>query len=300
MFLCYNDRQICLKNCKFVQKVGMFFMDIKINTEKLNDIMKAFYAITGIRPVIFDSEYKRIYAYPADDCAFCKKMRGYPHTAQRCVASDGGIFAECKKSGKLMIYTCHAGLVEGCAPLRQNGKVFGYIMFGQISDLPDRRALLQNISDVCREYCLDEREFLDVAESIKLKSYDDIISAAKIFEACASYILLNEMLMPEHDKTMIEGERYIDANLGDVSVENLCKHLNMSRTALYDVFRRKTGQGVAAFIRTKRLEEARRLLTQTDLSISEISERCGFADYNYFSRVFKKRFGCTAKSMKNK
>ncbi len=274
-------------------------MELKINFEKLNDIMQAFYSLTGIKIIIFDEERNIIHSYPAKDCAFCRKMKSFPHTAKECAKNDISIFNECKKAGRLMIYTCHAGLVEGCAPLKQNGKVLGYIMFGQISDLPSKEALLQNITNICREHGLEEKAFLKTSKSIKLKSYDDIMASAKIFEACISYILLNEMLIPEHDRTMIECEKYINTHLDTVSVESLCEYLNLSRTALYNTFRIKTGQGVAAFIRNKQLENAKKLLTDTDLSISEISARCGFSDYNYFSRVFKKKYGVSAKSQKS-
>jgi hypothetical protein len=60
--------------------------------------------------------------------------------------------------------------------------------------LPSDEALRQNVSDVCREYSLDEEKFLEAARDIKIKSYENIMSAAKIFEACISYIILNDML----------------------------------------------------------------------------------------------------------
>lgn len=273
-------------------------MEFKINIEKLDDIMYAFYSLTKIKIVIFDEKRNVIRAYPQNDCAFCKKMKSYAHTAEQCAKNDINIFNECKKKGELIIYTCHAGLVEGCAPLKQNEKIFGYIMFGQISDLPSRAVLCQNISNICKEYNLDEKTFLLLSKAIKLKSYDDIMASAKIFEACISYIILNEMLLPQFDKTMLECEQYISAHLDSVSVEALCRHLKTSRTALYTVFREKTGQGVATFIRNRQLENAKKLLRETDLSIGEISTLCGFSDYNYFSRVFKKKYGCSAKSVR--
>ena len=274
-------------------------MELKINLDKLDDVMQAFHSLTKIKIIIFDEDHNIIHSYPKYDCAFCRKMKSYAHTAEQCAKNDIKIFNECKKTGNLILYTCHAGLVEGCAPLKQNGKVLGYIMFGQISDLPSRNTLYQNISNVCREYNLDENQFMKVAKSIKLKSHNDIMASAKIFEACISYIILNEMLIPQFDKTMLECEQYIATHLDSVSVETLCEHLNLSRTTLYDIFRNKTGQGVSAFIRNKQLEEAKRLLSETKLSVSEVSSKCGFADYNYFSRVFKKKFGYSAKSTKN-
>ena len=275
-------------------------MELKINFEKLNDIMQAFYALTKIKIVIFDAAHNEICSYPqGSDCLFCRKMKALPMTAKKCADNDKQMFQECRKTGKLMLYTCHAGLVEGCAPLKYNGRIIGYIMFGQISDLPNREVLNQNVTFVCREYGLDVQEFLRAAKSIRLKSYDTIMYAAKIFEACISYILLNEMLTPEEDKIIAQSETYIASHMEEVTVELLCDHLGISRTCLYDVFRKKTGMGVSGFIRTRQFERAKQLLCDSNLSVREIAGKCGFADYNYFSRVFKKRFGVSPKMLKN-
>ena len=56
--------------------------------------------------------------------------------------------------------------------------------------------------------------------------------------------------------------------------------------------------GIAAFIKNKRLERAKELLKTTDMTISEISDACGFSDYNYFLREFKKKYGTTTKQIR--
>jgi len=47
----------------------------------------------------------------------------------------------------------------------------------------------------------------------------------------------------------------------------------------------------AAFLLHTRLERARYLLDDSDLSIKQIAHACGFADPNYFSRIFRQRHG---------
>lgn len=51
--------------------------------------------------------------------------------------------------------------------------------------------------------------------------------------------------------------------------------------------------GVASYIKEKRLALAYDLLKTTELSVGEVSEKSGFYDYNYFSRVFKRRYGAS-------
>ncbi|MBP3742789.1 MAG: helix-turn-helix transcriptional regulator, partial [Treponema sp.] len=49
------------------------------------------------------------------------------------------------------------------------------------------------------------------------------------------------------------------------------------------------------FVSDKRLEKARQLLESTDLSIKEITAEVGYNDQNYFSRIFKNKYGLSPK-----
>ncbi|MBO5218088.1 MAG: helix-turn-helix transcriptional regulator, partial [Clostridia bacterium] len=48
---------------------------------------------------------------------------------------------------------------------------------------------------------------------------------------------------------------------------------------------------VAAFVRRRRLEHAKKLILEGKMSIPEIADTVGFSDYNYFLRVFRQEFG---------
>lgn len=84
-------------------------------------------------------------------------------------------------------------------------------------------------------------------------------------------------------------EKNLDNN--DYSVELFSDDMCMSRMNLYRKLQSITGQKPTEFIRSIRLKKAARLLTDTDLSIVEISEKVGFATPSYFSKCFKEMFG---------
>jgi len=54
------------------------------------------------------------------------------------------------------------------------------------------------------------------------------------------------------------------------------------------------GMSIFDFLNQKRIENAESLLITTDMPLSEIAYRCGFEDYNYFSRIFKRYAGISA------
>lgn len=85
---------------------------------------------------------------------------------------------------------------------------------------------------------------------------------------------------------------YIEENLhtAQLSVENLSKHVGMSRGTLYSKVLEMSGQTPIEFIRSIKLEKAALLLENSDLSISQISYMTGFTAPNYFAKSFKAKF----------
>lgn len=81
-------------------------------------------------------------------------------------------------------------------------------------------------------------------------------------------------------------------------IEVLYRHLGISRVQLHRKLVALTGQPTTNFIRSFRLHKARKLLMETDMNVSEIAREVGFADPNYFTRVFVREHGTTPREMR--
>ncbi|WP_238750914.1 7TM diverse intracellular signaling domain-containing protein [Neolewinella maritima] len=75
------------------------------------------------------------------------------------------------------------------------------------------------------------------------------------------------------------------------SIHDLARALHLSRSQMHRKLKALTGMSPAIYIRHVRLQQAKILLSVTDLSISEIAYRVGFKTPVYFSQVFKETFG---------
>jgi DNA-binding response OmpR family regulator len=93
----------------------------------------------------------------------------------------------------------------------------------------------------------------------------------------------------------------IENHFGDFqfSVEQLAEHLNMSISQLNRKLNALIGQPAGQLMRSLRLQRAADLLKQNSASVSEICFNLGFNDHAYFSRAFKKQFGCSPSEYKN-
>ncbi len=268
---------------------------LKYNTEELNRLLKNFHILTGMLFSLYDNEGNPVTYYPLEDNRFCQIINSSAEGSAKCRCSDLTSFEASGKSGECVIYTCHAGLLEATAPIITDGTVMGYLMLGQISNAPSYEELKKRIHCALLHTGISDSEWEDTVSGIPLHSDIQIQAAAEIMESCISYILCKNLISVQRQNFELTLNDYILTHLGgDLSIESICNHLHISRRKLYDYSRQFLHRSVAKHIKCLRLSHARELLKNTALPVSSISEQCGFADYNYFCRVFKKENGMPA------
>jgi AraC family transcriptional activator of pobA len=76
-----------------------------------------------------------------------------------------------------------------------------------------------------------------------------------------------------------------------LSLRDVAAAVNISPGHLTSTVRRQTGRTVQQWINERRMVQARRLLTATELPIGEVGRRVGFPDAGYFARAFGKVHG---------
>lgn len=94
---------------------------------------------------------------------------------------------------------------------------------------------------------------------------------------------------------------YIQENyMNTISINNLSSIVNFSDHYFMKFFKKNMGVTAVDYINDYRLNVATKLLTTTDLSISEIGINVGIPNISYFNRVFKKKYELTPKEYRKK
>ncbi len=98
-------------------------------------------------------------------------------------------------------------------------------------------------------------------------------------------------ILQERGKKMLT---YIEEHYAEpITAEDLADAAKVSRTECFRCFKEVTGQKPFAYLNRYRLRQAALLLKNTDLSICEVGNQCGFSYQSYFGKMFREAYGMT-------
>jgi two-component system response regulator YesN len=97
----------------------------------------------------------------------------------------------------------------------------------------------------------------------------------------------------------IAAKEYIEGNFSssELSISEISESLCMNQTYLRKMFKNEMGMTLSEYITHFRMNEAKRLLTNTEEKLTAIADKVGYNDVSYFSNVFKKFYGVSPRSM---
>lgn len=99
----------------------------------------------------------------------------------------------------------------------------------------------------------------------------------------------------EKARLIAKVEALVDSHIYDpnLSVIYLANEVGLSVNYLRGIYKERTGISLSSYINQKKLDLICGLLTTTDLSTQDISDRMGFTTKNYFFTFFKKNMDLT-------
>lgn len=94
------------------------------------------------------------------------------------------------------------------------------------------------------------------------------------------------------EQKMKKAVKYVEENYDkDLNMAVVSNLLSMNYSQFSQAFKQYTGTNFVNYLKEKRLTEAKRMLTETDLKILDISQRVGYDNEKHFMKVFKSTCG---------
>lgn len=120
----------------------------------------------------------------------------------------------------------------------------------------------------------------------------------KVTEACRNILMKKE---EQASGVINKSKAYIEENYHrDISLDDVSRYADISPYYFSKLFKEETGENFIEYLTNIRIEQAKKLLQNRDMSIKIICADTGYSDPNYFSRIFKKQVGVTPTEYREK
>lgn len=107
------------------------------------------------------------------------------------------------------------------------------------------------------------------------------------YAGCQDY-LFEKFSHPEIKKAI----QYIHAHMEEpLTLESVCEAINLNKCYFCTLFKTHTSKTFTQYLNEARIHAAKKLMSETQLTLHEIAFRCGFNSYSYFCTTFKKVAG---------
>ena len=262
---------------------------VKYDVKKLNSLISDLSLVTGLDISVRDMSFSEI-ACSVHKTGLCSSIHKTKNGVELCRCSDELLLKKCRESGKPETGICHAGLSEIGVPVIKNGRILGYVMLGRIRGDADENSVREYAEKIGIEKCCFEGDYSELAH------YDAerLAGVVNLVSAMTELILSGNMMREEYTKLSADIADFVENNLdGKLTVNILCAAMHISKNTLYEHFHYAFNTTVTDYITERRIERAKKLLTQTDMTLDGIAEACGIGSYTYLFKLMKKHTGMT-------
>lgn len=252
-----------------------------IQTGEMSRIIGLLLEVLHIQVTFFDLNDQEVpMELPHGMSEYCRNMRRDEEFDRRCRECDQQHLQAAKKLKTVHVYRCHAGLWEGIVPLyNRRQQYLGAIVFGQVSGdgtHPERFPEMRRGS---------ESEMIRIGDLLKY---------------LGEYICENELIKNAAKPWSALLEEYLEDHwMEKITLSDLAAYLHCSESFLSHNIPKEFGRPLKKLIREKRMDQALKLLQQ-GLQVNECAFKLGYRDEFYFSRDFKRYFGCPPKEMRRR
>ena len=164
-----------------------------------------------------------------------------------------------------------------------------------ISEIKDESSKIKELFHYLDDVTFKKEEKERFISEIPTINNDDIKMISSLLVSLSEYIIKESIIKKSQNKFIEELDAIIEKNIQSTVIKSdfIAHELGIHRTSLYNLSKKYLDTTLGERILNHRLKFAERLLHNNDFSINEVAEKCGFSDYKYFIKLFKRKYGLT-------
>lgn len=193
---------------------------------------------------------------------------------QKCIECQKKVLKKCAECTSFT-GECHAGVLEYIHAVKASGKVIGFI---SISGYRDRNKKREN-----------------PLYELSLSSTPIPENTLKAVIPPLAHMLELSFLLRKEEST--DDFRKITAFISeyhtDITLDTLCREFHFSKSYISHIFKAKTGLTLKSYCNKLKINDAKELLKNTALSVTDVAYTSGFGNLSYFISIFKSETGMT-------
>ena len=218
---------------------------------------------------------------------YCRFMQDKLFGINACLDIDREGRERAKAAGKTYGHFCHAGIKELFTPVFDDGRLLGYIGFGQFRQSGKVPA---KVMKAWMGKGLDPAELTTAFLELPFYSKEKEADIRELFSFLFNYIISQQMIAAKGDLTLHKALSYIQAHLdGPIRLSEVAAAVGRSRSTVSHLFKERMKTGFKKTVLDIRFDKAQEYFRLAPhLKIKEVAERVGYEDALHFSRIFKK------------
>lgn len=202
---------------------------------------------------------------------YCIKIKGVDNNQEKCISFQKDVYKLCNKED-VLIKKCHGGVFQYIRAVKKENKVIGFVAI-----------------------CGYNKKIFKSEDEIPLLLCNAVVPPLiymleNIFSVC------NSNDNSEYNAVL----QYLNEYHTTATLPDLCDHFMRSKSHISHLFKKRSGMTIKEYCNNLKLEDARKLLAETNFSVTEIAYDSGFNDVSYFISLFKEKYGTSPLKFRNK
>lgn len=252
--------------------------------------------------------WPQLLPYNYHQCAVCREIKSSSTCWKRCVDRQHKV----REKAEIAPYigTCFAGVTEAVFPVWDiHDQCVGFLCVSGYT--ADRKMSMERACAAAAKYGLPKDKLREAVDKLSDQLPDLETLGAQIAPVQTMLRLLfyfnnlsesKRKFSSPREKLYYEMLNYANGAFRNptFTLKDICRHFNISYSYASHLFAEFNEHSFARYVRSIRIEAAKRYLEHTTLPIIFTASECGFSDSNYFSSVFKKETGLTPSEYREK